>query len=644
MTAAELAARLQARTNGSKSSWEARCPAHEDSSPSLSISVGRNGSVLLHCHAGCSLDAILGSLNLSLSDLHGDEPRPLTPGIAATYDYTDEEGKLLFQVVRMLPKAFRQRVPDGHGDWIWKIGDTRRVLYRLPAILDAKAQERPVYVVEGEKDVATLETWGLTATTCPGGAGKWRPEFTAQLEGCRVIVIPDTDEPGQKHAADILTAIPDATILKVPTGKDITDYALAGGSLEALMAGAPASRYPRAVCFLGAPEPEPIQWLAEGLLPAREICFFSGEGGSYKSTVALTLAVAVASGHPHLNAFPVQPAPVLLLSEEDSLSVLLNRARALIRGLHLDMATTMQNLHAIALEGFALTDLGWTTHLDTEVARLKPSLVVFDPLADMLNGISERDEGQLAPVIKYWRALTRAPTTVLICHHLAKPKEGMSGANRLRGSTALANAARAIFSFAVNDSGLRMTCDKMSRAVRPPPMAIAFEIQSDPANSALWDVATFTTDAPRPAGAMSHRRTLSVTDRKALMALEGFAPETLTFGKWVDVSAVSKSALADSKRKLTDLGYVERIKAGQRAGKDTFEYRLLPAGRDSLADSGESVTTPRPTPADPKISTPRLRRAFIGPESVESELTENTTVSTPPPTEDGFWDSLVEPD
>ena len=45
--------------------------------------------------------------------------------IVATYDYTNEAGELLFQVVRYTPKGFRQRRPDGNGGWIWSLG--RRV-------------------------------------------------------------------------------------------------------------------------------------------------------------------------------------------------------------------------------------------------------------------------------------------------------------------------------------------------------------------------------------------------------------------------------------------------------------------------------------------------------------------------------------
>lgn len=96
--------------------------------------------------------------------------------IVATYDYTDETGGLLFQVARFVPKDFRQRRPDGNGGWIWSLGDGRRVLYCLPEISEAIANERTIFIAEGEKAVEALVKLGVPATCSPGGAGKWRDE------------------------------------------------------------------------------------------------------------------------------------------------------------------------------------------------------------------------------------------------------------------------------------------------------------------------------------------------------------------------------------------------------------------------------------------------------------------------------------
>lgn len=185
----------------SRDGWVALCPAHDDRNPSLSVSQAGNGRVLVHCHAGCPFADVLAAAGLSPADLF-----PGNPVIDATYDYRAEDGHLLYQVVRMDPKGFRQRIPDGQGGWQWKLGDVRRVLYRLPELLAADPST-PVFYPEGEKDVDRLVAVGLVATTHAGGAGKWRPEFAESLRGRHVVVLPDNDTPGRVGARKVCEAL-----------------------------------------------------------------------------------------------------------------------------------------------------------------------------------------------------------------------------------------------------------------------------------------------------------------------------------------------------------------------------------------------------------------------------------------------------
>lgn len=61
--------------------WSACCPAHADNGPSLSVRETSEGSVLLHCFAGCSTGAVMDALGLNMSDLYpphkrtGNEPK-----------------------------------------------------------------------------------------------------------------------------------------------------------------------------------------------------------------------------------------------------------------------------------------------------------------------------------------------------------------------------------------------------------------------------------------------------------------------------------------------------------------------------------------------------------------------------------------
>jgi len=237
VNAAELLPRLEAVERIGPGRWMARCPAHEDRTPSLAVSDGDRGAVL-HCHAGCSQESVVNALGMRFSDLFHDPPSPNGSGsdIVATYDYRDEDGEMLFQVVRRLPKDFRQRRPDGEGGWVWSTRGVRRVLYRLPEVMEAVALGKPIYVCEGEKDVEAVERAGGVATTVPGGAGRWRPEYSETLRGARVRIVADRDEAGAAHAqevADALHGIAEEVEIVLPaTGKDASDHLDAGHDLE----------------------------------------------------------------------------------------------------------------------------------------------------------------------------------------------------------------------------------------------------------------------------------------------------------------------------------------------------------------------------------------------------------------------------
>ena len=116
-------------------------------------------------------------------------------GIVATYDYTDADGKLLYQVVRYEPKDFRQRRPDGNGGWTWKL-DERRVLYRWPELL--KYPDGTIFICEGEKDADRVASLGHCATTV--AAGKWTDECVKALTGRDVILLEDNDDAGRTKA------------------------------------------------------------------------------------------------------------------------------------------------------------------------------------------------------------------------------------------------------------------------------------------------------------------------------------------------------------------------------------------------------------------------------------------------------------
>jgi hypothetical protein len=334
MTAREFAAYIHnARQRPNSPWWDGACPAHDDQSQhSLSWCDG-DRRLRLHCHAGCTDEQITAAVNLSPHDLRHTAPARVTAAvqsrIVTTYDYEDE-GVVVFQALRYVPKAFKQRrvIPAAYwrdpatAEYAWSLAEGWYVratpprwehvsgaqdhpplpdalwlppvpplLYRLAEV----AALRPpcVWVVEGEKDVDALWGLGVPATTNAGGAGKWKPEQARRLAAAgipRVVVLPDNDAAGQAHAALVArcnTAEGITThILELPglpASGDVSDWLATGGDaaqLRALSAQAPvwAPATPEAGITLPSinlsdgslPEQAQATWRAVSAANARE--------------------------------------------------------------------------------------------------------------------------------------------------------------------------------------------------------------------------------------------------------------------------------------------------------------------------------------------------------------------------------------
>jgi putative DNA primase/helicase len=241
--------------------WRALCPAHDDSTPSLSLWTGRNGCLLVGCWAGCAKERILACKGLKMGDLfppsvdgaYGKQRRELPPRrVAETYDYADERGTLLYQAVRYEPKDFSQRRPlRAHGEsesdpvahWAYNLEGVRLVLYRLPELLRSPACV-PVLVAEGERKADRLRRLGLAATCNVGGCGMgWLPSYSLALRGRRVVVLPDCDAAGAKHAfvvAGSLMCHGAASVRIVPlpglgAREDVVDWLARGNTKQDLI-------------------------------------------------------------------------------------------------------------------------------------------------------------------------------------------------------------------------------------------------------------------------------------------------------------------------------------------------------------------------------------------------------------------------
>ena len=161
--------------------WRGPCPIHDGKRDSFAVESESGRS---YCHSECGRGGSVFDLEIELSGVSFPEAREAveravgrisgsvgaSPRIVTRYPYRDEEGQLLYEVVRLEPKDFRLRRPGGPEGWTWNVNGVRRVLYKLPELADPKT--KLIYVVEGEKDVDSLAGIGITATCNPGGAGK----------------------------------------------------------------------------------------------------------------------------------------------------------------------------------------------------------------------------------------------------------------------------------------------------------------------------------------------------------------------------------------------------------------------------------------------------------------------------------------
>ena len=229
------------KNKGEGGGWSARCPAHgQDKKPSLSINTNKDGDILVHCHAGCSVQDICSAIGIGVRDLFLEKntlDEPMKKKLVKTYLYREPDGKPCLRIMRYEPKTFRQQRWDGN-DWNWK-GDKPKLLYNLPELL--AQPERLVMLVEGEKDADLLSSKGFLATCNPGGAGKFREEYVSPLENRIVVLVADNDLSGAKDVvqkAQYLIGKCEVRILELeglPIGGDISDWFSDNGNSASLL-------------------------------------------------------------------------------------------------------------------------------------------------------------------------------------------------------------------------------------------------------------------------------------------------------------------------------------------------------------------------------------------------------------------------
>ena len=284
--------------------------------------------------------------------------------VSGVYEFTDEGGAVLYRTRRHehpgKPKRYTAERPDGQGGWVGGLGDARRVLYRLPALLAADPAE-PVYLVEGERKADKLAGWGLPATAIAFGCKGWRKCYAEALAGRTVAILPDNDDPGRGFAETAREAIEAAggrahliELPGLPPKGDVIDWTGTADELRALTQAAvnpPAKLLP--LLDLGAWESMDTparEWVLTDWIPARQATYLTGPGSAGKSLVAQQLCTCIALGLPFLGVETRQAVAIYVTCEDDA-DELHRRQKAICEALGVPLSALVGKLHLVSLAG-----------------------------------------------------------------------------------------------------------------------------------------------------------------------------------------------------------------------------------------------------------------------------------------------------
>jgi len=478
--------------------WKAFCPFHDDKkTPNLSINDTKEGGIY-YCFA-CGASG------------HLYEPgfENTKSPIEEIYNYQDKEGKLLFQVVKYIPKDFRQRRPDDKGGFIWNLKDVNRVIYNLPEIV--KKPDKPIFIFEGEKDCNnSKEKFGILATTNSGGAGKWRTEYNQYFKNRNVILLPDNDEIGTKHMQEVGKSLKGITksikLLILPVLKehgDISDWIEQGGNLEKLFELVKScqefipplrkkekskgyirefsERFLTATDLINSDIPEEEMIIGNGLLPTVGFMVIGAYTKEGKTLLSLQLALNLISGTPFLGEFTIKNHnKVLYIFGENTESGLKGYLKRQIEGFEEKAGIKigdrdLNNLVYLNGRNFSFSSKKNLDELREYLIKEEFNIVILDPIGRFIDFDINRGEN----ILRFLKSLdTLGERAWILIHHYRKPDyltdNKIDPIHKLVGSSNLGNYCESFIGLEREDTkkneNIKVLHFKMRREAEPAPV------------------------------------------------------------------------------------------------------------------------------------------------------------------------------
>jgi putative DNA primase/helicase len=593
------------------------CFIHDDKRASLRINpkkdcwkcdpcgIGGNAWELMAARAGC--DPRDKHSVLAWRDAHGfghgngnsnGKGRPSSKlKIVAVYDYHDHAGNVVHQTVRLEPKTFRQRRPDGNGGWIWSLEGIATLPYRLPELL-ASDPTAETFIVEGEKDVDAIRERGGIATCNPMGAGNWADSYSIYLTGRRCVVLPDNDEPGRRHAHRVASSLVkhEAASVKIltlpdlPQRGDVSDWFDSGKTFEQLRGFArvapefkpsPESDNPEGLQSWALVERmsdlkmTSIEWLWEARFALGKLSLIIGDPGLGKTTITAALISCVSRGERFPDGRIPKIGSIIWLSAEDNPEDTLLPMIARHGGDRSKIYVLRAIKHSNGSEEYFSLENN-LPQLEEAIKRIGDVvMVVIDPIAAYLGSKDSYKDAEIRGLLGPLALLAdRTHVAVLAIMHLTKNSQAQA-LYRAPGSIAFVAAARAVFAIGKDpdDENRRILAHVKNNLAAPPP-SLAFEIVD---GVVVWDTepVNVTVDAMLSAPA-------SAEERSERQDAAEFVQELLAGGSMAsnDVMKAAKgngfsdATIRRAKKKLN----VDAVHVGKPGEKGRWYWQLPTVG------------------------------------------------------------------